>query len=258
MVRPLRFAVQVARAASGAEWLDLARRVEALGYGTLSMPDHVVGEAFAPFPALAAAAVVTSRIRVGHLVLNNDFRNPLLLAREALTLDALSGGRLELGLGAGWLERDYEGLGLSFDRPGVRIARLAETVTLLKRLFTEEEVTFEGRFYRLTRAREGATLEATVDHLLRRERSKAFSSTMRCHGRPSASVVARKCSKSKVRTAADVVSARAITDASTIPRSRSAYRSSISTALAKAASVSGVRRSSPERSAARKRPAAIG
>lgn len=117
------------------------------------MPDHVVGEAFAAFPALAAAAAATSHLRVGHLVLNNDLRNPLLVAREALTLDALSGGRLELGLGAGWLEPDYESLGLSFDQPGVRIARLAEALTLLKRLFSEEEVTFEGRFYRLRRAR---------------------------------------------------------------------------------------------------------
>jgi len=152
-MRPFRFAVQIAGAPTGGEWLDLARRMEALGYGTISMPDHVVGDAFAGFPALAAAAAVTSRMRVGNLVLNNDLRNPLLVAREALTLDALSGGRLELGIGAGWLEGDYESLGISFDPPRVRIARLGEAVRLIKRLLTEDEVSFKGRFYQLARAR---------------------------------------------------------------------------------------------------------
>jgi probable F420-dependent oxidoreductase len=152
-MRPFRFAVQVGGAGTGTEWLDLARRMEALGYGTLSMPDHVVGDAFAGLAALAAAATVTTRIRLGNLVLNNDFRNPLLVAREALTLDVLSGGRLELGLGAGWLTGDYDALGLSFDPPSVRLARLAEAVVVLKQLFTEDAVSFEGRFYRLVRAR---------------------------------------------------------------------------------------------------------
>lgn len=123
-----------------------------LGYGTLSMPDHVVGNSLASFPALAAAATVTSRLRLGHLVIDNDFRHPLLLAREALTLDLISDGRLELGLGAGWLVRDYESLGVPFDPAPVRLARLSEAAHLLKRLFTEAEVTFVGRFYRMSRA----------------------------------------------------------------------------------------------------------
>ncbi len=150
---PLRFGVQVARASSAAEWLDLARRMEAIGYDTLSMPDHVDGELFAPFPALAAAAAVTSRIRLGQLVLANDFRNPLMLAREALTLDLLSDGRLELGLGAGGNPRDHEQLGIPLDPPRTRLERLTESVRLLKRLFRQEEVTADGPHYKVRGAK---------------------------------------------------------------------------------------------------------
>lgn len=122
-----------------------------MGYGTLLMPDHVMGNAWSPFPALAGAAVATTRLRVGTLVIDNDFRNPLMLAREAATLDVVSGGRFELGIGAGWWIRDYESLGIAYDPGAVRVERLAECVRVLKRLFTEDEVTFEGR-YRLTAA----------------------------------------------------------------------------------------------------------
>lgn len=153
MPRPFRFAAQVSRAGSGADWVATARRLETLGYDTLSMADHVVGEGLANFPALAAAAVATTRLRLGNLVLDNDFRHPLVLAREALTLDLLSRGRCELGLGAGWLEDDYASLGIRFDRPSVRLARLAESLRVLRRLFTEDRVTFEGRYYRLRDAR---------------------------------------------------------------------------------------------------------
>jgi len=149
--RPIRFATQFGSASSGAEWIERAKRIEALGYGTLAVPDHVVGQAWAPHPALAAVAAVTS-LRIGTLVLDNDFRNPLITAREAATLDVLSDGRFELGLGAGWHLRDYESLGLAFDRGRVRVERLAEAVRLLKRLFTEEQVTFEGRYYRMEAA----------------------------------------------------------------------------------------------------------
>lgn len=153
MPRPIRFAAQVSTAGSGAEWVERARRLEALGYGTLSMPDHVAGEGLACFAALAAAAVATTRLRLGTLVLNSDVRHPLLLAREALTLDALSGGRCEIGLGAGWLADDYASLGIPFDRPSVRLARLAESVRVLRRLFTEERVTFAGHYHWLRDAR---------------------------------------------------------------------------------------------------------
>jgi len=148
-----RFGVQVGRAPSAQEWFELARRLEAIGYDVLCMPDHVYGELFAPFPALAGAAGVTNRIRLGQLVLANDFRNPLLLAREALTLDVLSGGRLELGIGAGGDPHDHEQLGIPLDPPRIRLERLTESVRVIKRLFTEEEVTAVGRHYALRRAR---------------------------------------------------------------------------------------------------------
>ena len=95
-------------------------------------------------PALGAAAAVTTCLRLGNLVLDNDFRNPVVLTRALAMLDVISGGHVEVGLGAGWFDRDYQSTGLPFDRGRVRVARLAEAVTLLKRLFTEDEVSFEG------------------------------------------------------------------------------------------------------------------
>ena len=150
--RHIRFATQAGSAPSGEEWIARAKRLEALGYGTLAMPDHVVGQSWAPHPALAAVAATTS-LRIGTLVLDNDFRNPLITAREAATLDVLSNGRFELGLGAGWHDRDYQSLGIPFDRGRVRVERLAEAVGLMKRLFTEDEVTHEGTYYRMQAAK---------------------------------------------------------------------------------------------------------
>jgi probable F420-dependent oxidoreductase len=148
----MRFATQTGAAASAQEWIDRARRLEALGYGTLAMPDHMIGGAWAPLPALAVAAAVTRKLRVGTLVVDNDFRNPTVFARECATLDVLTNGRFELGIGAGWLDRDYQSTGIPFDRGRVRVARLAEAVALLKRLFTEEQVTFSGEHYRVEQA----------------------------------------------------------------------------------------------------------
>ena len=148
MVRKIRFSTQSGGQPSGADWLARAKRVEGMGYETLSMPDHMVGGAWSTLPALAAAAAVTTTLRLGNLVLDNDFRNPVVLARELATLDVISNGRVEIGLGAGWFDRDYQGTGIPFDRGRVRVARLAEGVTLMKRLFTEDEVSFEGTYYR--------------------------------------------------------------------------------------------------------------
>lgn len=153
MARPLRFSTQAGAAKSGAEWMDRARRLEAFGYSALLIPDHVIGtQLWSVFPALTAAAVATTKLRVGTLVIANDFRNPLLLAREFATLDVVSGGRAEIGLGAGWARRDYDSLGLPLDRGRVRVERLAESVSVIKRLFTEEKVTHEGTYYRLKEA----------------------------------------------------------------------------------------------------------
>jgi probable F420-dependent oxidoreductase len=146
---PFRFGVNVRTAASRAEWADKARKVEALGYAVLLVPDHLA-ELLAPFPALAAAAAATTRLRVGTAVLNNDFRHPALLAREAATLDVLSDGRLELGLGAGHMQSEYEQAGLAFDPDATRVERLGEAVVIVKRLLEGESVTFAGRHYRVT------------------------------------------------------------------------------------------------------------
>lgn len=155
MTRRFRFSVQANVPPPGLDWPAFARRIESLGYGGLVMADHVVGNGLSPFPALAAAAAATTTLRLGTLVLDNDFRNPLLLAREAATVDVISNGRLELGIGAGWNDRDNHSLGIAYDPPRVRVERLAEAVPLLKRLWTEDEVTHAGTYYRHVRAHSG-------------------------------------------------------------------------------------------------------
>ena len=114
------------------------------------MPDHFVDHDLAPTVALAHAAAVTDTLRVGPLVLGNDYKHPVVLAREMATLDLLSDGRLELGIGAGWMTADYEKAGIPLDRPGVRIARLAESITVLKGLFAPGPFTFHGEHYQVT------------------------------------------------------------------------------------------------------------
>jgi len=144
--RPFRFGVSSAAAESGRDWLDTARRVEDLGFEVLSVSDHV-GSVLPPFPALAAAAQVTARLTLGTLVLNNDFRHPALVAWEAAASSLLTGGRFELGLGAGHARPEYESLGVVFDPPPVRVARLAESVHIVKGLLAGEEVDHEGDHY---------------------------------------------------------------------------------------------------------------
>ena len=137
-------------ASSATDFREKARQAEALGYSTLFVPDHFVDHPLAPMPAMAAAAAVTDTLRVGSLVLGNDYKHPVVLAREAATLDLLSDGRLELGLGAGWMTADYEKAGLGLDRPAVRIDRLQESVTILKGLMADEPFTFHGEHYSVT------------------------------------------------------------------------------------------------------------
>ena len=148
-MRPFRFGINVRTAGSAAEWADKARKVERLGYSVLLVPDHLA-ELLAPFPALAAAAAATTRLGVGTGVLNNDLRHPLLTAREAATLDVLSDGRLELGIGAGHMQSEYAQMGLAFDAGATRVERLAEAVVIVKRLLEGEAVSFAGRHYRVT------------------------------------------------------------------------------------------------------------
>jgi probable F420-dependent oxidoreductase len=150
--RPFRFSVQSSSPPHGTDgqaWAALARKVEDLGYSTLTVADHL-DDQLAPVPALMAAADATTTLRVGAMVFCNDYKHPVVLAKEAATLDVLSGGRFELGLGAGWQTSDYEAAGIAFDRHGVRIDRLEEAVTLIKALLSDDPATFVGDHYRVT------------------------------------------------------------------------------------------------------------
>lgn len=145
--RPFRFGVQLTQAATAAAWREHARRAEALGYDILLMPDHA-GHQFAIGPALAIAAEATSTLRIGSLVWQNDWRHPALAAQEAVSLDILSGGRFELGIGAGGsIPGEYRRTGMRFDAPGPRVGRLGESVRVLKGLMTEETFSFAGDHY---------------------------------------------------------------------------------------------------------------
>jgi probable F420-dependent oxidoreductase len=148
-MKPFRFGVNAWCAGSAAEWAAKAREIEALGFATLTVPDHLA-DYFSPMLAALSAAHATTRLRVGTNVLNNDLRHPVVLAREAATLDLLTDGRLQLGLGAGSLKAEYDQAGLSFDRGAVRVERLAEAVSIIKSLLRGEAVTFAGRHYRVT------------------------------------------------------------------------------------------------------------
>lgn len=152
--RPFRFGVINETTLPPDCWIEHVRRVEALGYATFLIRDHFVpdffGEQLAPLPALMAAAAATTTLRIGTLVLDNDYRHPVMLAKEAATLDQLSGGRLELGIGAGWLRREYDAAGMPYDRAGIRIDRLEESLHILKGLWSGKPVCFEGEHYAIS------------------------------------------------------------------------------------------------------------
>lgn len=152
MNRPLRFGVQAWTASEAADWSALAQRAEGLGFDSFLIGDHF-WEQLAPAPALVAAAMSTTRIRVGTMMLANDFRHPLVLAKDLATVDLLSGGRLEVGIGAGWMTSDYECSGIPMDPASVRIARLEESLGLLDELWSGREVSHQGAHYTL----QGAT-----------------------------------------------------------------------------------------------------
>lgn len=160
-MREFRFGYQVARAASADELRAEARKAEAAGFDVVHLSDHVDVD-WAPLTPLLAVAEATTRVRVGPLVLNNDFHHPVQLAREVVAIDHLSGGRVELGLGAGHAFTEYRAIGVPFDPPDVRKARLAESVEILRRLLDGEEVTYAGRHYQLEGVR---TMRARQDRL---------------------------------------------------------------------------------------------
>ncbi|MBV9579280.1 MAG: TIGR03621 family F420-dependent LLM class oxidoreductase [Chloroflexi bacterium] len=145
--RAFRFAIS-GFARTLADWRDFARKAEDLGYSSLLIPDHF-GSPFAPLPALIAAAAATTRLRVGTLVFDNDFRHPAVLAKEAATADVMTDGRFELGIGAGWMASDYEKTGIPFEAASIRVNRLEETLTIVKAFFTGQPVTFCGKHYQI-------------------------------------------------------------------------------------------------------------
>ncbi len=151
---PFRFGVLGERIGTRDALIGTARRAEEMGYATFLLRDHFIappfGHQLAPFAALATVAAVTETLRIGTLVIANDYRPPVLLAKEAATLDLLSGGRFELGLGTGFLKAEYDQAGIPFDPPGARVDRFAESFTVLKRLFADAPFTFAGEHYALT------------------------------------------------------------------------------------------------------------
>lgn len=146
--QPFRFTVQASKCRSVEEVRELARKAEDLGYFALTVADHFDGQV-GPLTSLAAAAQVTSTLRLGTLVLSNDYRHPVVLAKEIASLDQLSGGRIIFGLGAGWATDDYEHAGLVLDRPGLRIERLTEALDVFDGLFSGRPMRHEGTHYRV-------------------------------------------------------------------------------------------------------------
>jgi len=154
---PFRFGIQSYAPASAAEWRAQARRAEELGFSTFSLADHVIGpgpalaptghpvQTVAAIPAMAVAAEATQRISIGSRVLCTDYRNPVMLAKELATLDFFSDGRLEIGLGCGWLENEYDAMGIAFDAAAVRLDRLEETIALLRASFADGELDIHGK-----------------------------------------------------------------------------------------------------------------
>jgi probable F420-dependent oxidoreductase len=147
--RKFRFGVQLHGASSGAELAAKARRAEELGYSAAFFPDHF-GDQLAPVPALMAVADATTDLRIGTLVFDNDYRHPVVLAKECATLDVLSGGRLELGIGAGWMASDYEQAGIPMDSPKVRVDRMVEGIQVLRNAFADGPKDFAGEHYTVT------------------------------------------------------------------------------------------------------------
>jgi len=158
MVKPFRFGVQIASLPDD-RWVERVRRIEELGYSTLFWPDHF-GAQWDPMTALAAAAAVTERINVGALVYDVDYRHPVIYAKSSATLHLLSGGRSEFGLGAGWMQTDYEQAGMTYDRPGIRIERLAEALQIVTSMWVNEKTSFSGEHYQVRDIARAAALPA--------------------------------------------------------------------------------------------------
>jgi probable F420-dependent oxidoreductase len=145
MPHPFRFGVQIQKLPH-ASWQADARHIEELGFSTIFMPDHF-GTQWDPTTALAGLAAATDRLRIGSLVYDVDYRHPVVFAKAAATLQVMSGGRHEFGIGAGWMQTDYVEAGMSYDRPGIRISRLDEALQIITSMWSNERTTFEGEHY---------------------------------------------------------------------------------------------------------------
>jgi probable F420-dependent oxidoreductase len=148
-MRPFRFLADAAEITDARTFVERARRAESLGYSVLVFPDHLL-DILAVVPAMTAAAMATTTLRVGTFVFNNDLRHPAVLAHDLATLDVLSGGRLEIGIGAGWNKPEYDQIGLAFDPVPTRVERLEEAVTVLKGMFGHGPFSFSGNHYTIT------------------------------------------------------------------------------------------------------------
>lgn len=147
--RPFRFGVQTKTVGSRTEWAELITKIDDFGYDTVTIPDHF-DDQLAPQVALMSAAELSDRLRIGALVWCNDYRHPVVFAKEAATLDLLTDGRLELGIGAGWMVSDYNEAGMAYDRPGLRIERMVESIDILKGLFADGAFSYQGEHYTIT------------------------------------------------------------------------------------------------------------
>lgn len=148
--RSFRFGMLAARNVTRQAWQEKARQIEAAGFSTILLTDHLGDDRLAPLPALVSAAEAAPTLRLGTIVLNNDLRHPAVLAKDVATVDILSDGRVELGLGAGWEIEDYTRAGLPYDRAGARIERLEESLEILDALFTGDTVSYTGKHYRIS------------------------------------------------------------------------------------------------------------
>ncbi len=149
MSRPFRFGVMTSGKQTQADWRDFVRRVDSLGYHVLNMPNHRAAPGFSPLVAMASAAEISDRLRLGTLVLDNESVDPGVIAKDTATLDVLSGGRLEVGIGAGWLAADHTSIGQPWRGVGERVDRLAEAIEVLKACWSGATASREGRHFPL-------------------------------------------------------------------------------------------------------------
>jgi len=148
-IKPFRFGVQLPSPGDARSWVEQARRIEALGYDIATMPDHFDGQ-LAPVPALQSVLDATTTLRAGALVFDNDYKHPVVLAKELATMDVLSEGRVEIGLGAGWMTSDYEQSGIQHDRAGIRIDRFVEGLAVVRGAMAPGPFSFEGDHYKIS------------------------------------------------------------------------------------------------------------